>query len=98
MENAADALKMAIFVLLFVSAISISVFMLTKARTTSQMVLEENDDRKYYSYIEVDDTTNHYETERYVSINEILPTLYRYYKENYTVKFVNSNRIRYRLI
>lgn len=90
MENAADALKMAAFVLLFVGALSIAMMTLNQARSASQMILTSQDDRTYYSYVDENDyiaSATTYKTERTVKLDAMLPTLYRYYKENYRVEF-----------
>lgn len=87
MENAADALKMAFAVMVFVMALSISIFMFTKARETSEMVLHSSDITEYMEYEEV----NANNKTRLVGLETIVPTLYKYYKENYTVIFLDSN-------
>lgn len=94
MENAAGALKMAAFVLLFIGALSIAMFTLSNARTTSQEILDGQDDRNRYVYIEEDDyiaSSTTFKTERVVTFDAILPTIYRYYKENYRVEFYDQN-------
>lgn len=94
MENAAEALKMAAFVLLFLGALSIAMFTLSKARTTSQEILELQDNRNSYAYIENDDyiaSNATFKTERVVTFDAILPTIYRYYKENYRVEFYDES-------
>lgn len=89
MENATEALKMAGSVLLFVLALSLSIFMITQARETIDAVLKfsdresltiEGDDRFYY----LSDSAN---TERYVGKETIIPAIYRAYKERYKIVF-----------
>ena len=90
MENVAEALKMAAFVMLFVGALTIA--MLTFSST--QSILFNRDKRSYYSYIEEEDyiiSETEFKTERIVSLDTILPTLYRYYKENYRVEFYKED-------
>jgi len=95
MENAADALKMAAFVLLFVGALSIAMTTLSKTRTTSEAILYTLDDKNDYVYVEenayIDEVATTYKTERVVTLEAILPTLYRYYKENYRVEFYKAD-------
>lgn len=99
-ENIADALKMAGSVLLFVMGLSIAILTFTQARQSINTVLSysdreyltiENDSRFYYLASEND-------TNRYVGIETIIPTLYRAYKENYKVifKFPNQNDYLYK--
>ena len=51
MENAADALKMAAAVLVFVVALSISINAFGQARRTTQTILEYKDREYEYTYI-----------------------------------------------
>ena len=89
MENATEALKMAGSVLLFVLALSLSIFMITQARETIDAVLKfsdresltiQGDSRFYY----LSDSNN---TTRYVGKETIIPAIYRAYKENYKIVF-----------
>lgn len=87
MENAVDALKMAFAVIVFVMALSISINMFTNARETADVVLHSSDITEYMQYQEATQGTE----SRIVGMETIVPTLYKYYKENYTVIFRNSN-------
>lgn len=93
MENVADALKMAAFVLLFVGALSIAMITLSQARSVSQAILYSEDSRSFYSYVDENEyiTGTGYKTERTVKLDAMLPTLYRYYKENYRVEFYQAD-------
>ena len=51
MENAADALKIAASVLIFVLALSISINAFSQARVASQTVLEYSDREYDYTYV-----------------------------------------------
>lgn len=82
MENAVDALKMAFAVLFFVGALGISMVTFTKARETADILLYSKDSTNYYEYVEPSKNKS-----RVVGVETIIPTLYRYYKENYTVQF-----------
>ncbi len=82
MENATDALKMAAAILIFIGAISLSIFAFTKAREAAGAILEKSDDQEYYSTDNIVISKN-----RLVGIETIVPTLYSYYKEGYTVLF-----------
>lgn len=95
MENAVDALKIAFAVMVFAMALTLAISTFSQARETSEAVLYMNDKTNYYSwedevnYLEEDPVTGdiEYKSERIVGIDAIIPTLYRYYKENYTVIF-----------
>lgn len=83
MENAAEALKMAAAVLVFVLALSISINAFGEVRQASQMIID-NKDREYdYTYVEDYGTT-----QRVVGAETIVPSIYKAYKENYKIVFV----------
>ena len=82
MENAADALKMAAAVLIFVMAISITINSFTETRVAATAILNNKDKEYDYSYVEDNGTT-----ERLVSLESIIPTIYKAYKENYKIVF-----------
>jgi len=94
MENASEAIKMAGFVLLFVAALSLAIYTLTNARATSDVILQNSNNRRGYSYIDQSafiDSASKYKTSRIVKFESVLPTLYRYYKENYRVEFYDKD-------
>ena len=88
MENAVDALKIAFAVFVFTMALSLAMYMLTMASETSDIVLQSSDVTALMEYIEVSDMIGE---ERIVGLETIIPTLYKYFKENYTVIFLNSD-------
>ena len=88
MENAVDALKIAFAVFIFIVALSLAMFMFTQARETADIVLESSDVTEFMDFVEVADTVGE---DRIVGLETIIPTLYKYFKENYTVIFLNSN-------
>lgn len=98
MENAAEALKMAAFVLLFIIALGIAITTLTQAKNTSEVILYAQDESNYYSYIEEGDfvSLGTYQTNRKVGIDSIIPTLYRYNKEKFRIEFVGLPEELYR--
>ena len=85
MENASDALMMAFAVLVFVLALSITISSFSLARQTSQMIMDSTDRTYDYTYVSIGDT------KREVGAETIVPTLYRAYKENYVIRFFESN-------
>lgn len=85
MENAADALKMAGAVLLFVLALSVIIFSFGQVRETADTILDYKD--RETSYI---DGNNYYTTtgtERQVGLETIIPSIYRAYIEEYKIVF-----------
>ena len=94
MENAVDALKMAFAVFIFVIALSVTMYMFTMAKTTSDLVLQASDVTEYMEYTELEDIAGSsamINNDRIVGLETIIPTLYKYYKENYTVIFRNND-------
>ncbi len=83
MENAAEALKLAAWVLLFVVALSICINSFSEARQTMDTILEYNDKEYSYTYVEEQDG----QTQRVVGAESIIPAIYRAYKENYKIIF-----------
>lgn len=88
MENAVDALKMAFAIFVFIMALSLAIYMFTMARETSDVVLQSSDVTALMEYTEVSDMIGE---DRIVGLETIIPTLYKYYKENYTVIFLDTD-------
>lgn len=89
MENAAEALKMAAAVLIFVLALSISINSFSEVRQTSQTILNYRDREYETTYVEDNGST-----ERLVGAETIIPSIYKIYQENYKIIF-NINSIGY---
>ena len=81
MENASEALKLAASVLVFVMAITVTIALFTQARETSEIVLQSSDVTSYYDYQDYTKKDRVYEN-RIVGLETIIPTLYKYNKEN----------------
>lgn len=85
MENAAEALKMAGAVMLFVLALSIIIFYFGEVRLVSDTILNYKDRETIYI-----DGDLYYQTdgkERSVSLETIIPSIFRAYLENYKIVF-----------
>lgn len=90
MENAVDALKIAFAVFVFAIAIALSFSIIGQVRATSEVILALNDKANSYDYV-ADEDSNANNKERIVSFETILPTIYRYAKEQYAVTIINSD-------
>lgn len=88
MENAVEALKMAFAVLVFIMALSVSIFAFNSAKAASDLALYTEDETNFYDY---QGATGKGAENRIVGLETIIPTLYKYYKENYTVVFRTGN-------
>lgn len=92
MENVVEAFKIAFAVLVFSMALTLAIFMFSEARVTADAVLKKSDISAFMEYIELENEDGTMATEtREVGLETIIPTLYKYYKENYTVIFRNSD-------
>ena len=88
MENASQALIIGFSMLIFVIALTICITMFSQARATSDFVIFKSDETSYYEYDIIDENSR--KNTRVVSLETIIPTLYRYYKEDYRVNFIDS--------
>ena len=91
MENAVEALKMAFAFLAFVLALTVSVIAFSNVKATSDVILYSKDETNYYDYIKDNNVSGRASENRVVGLETIIPTLYKYYKENYTVVFREAN-------
>lgn len=82
MENVADALKIAFGILVFVIAITMLFMMVSKAKSTADVVLYYSDNTNFHEH------TNSSATNRTVGISEVVATLYRYYNESVAVTVI----------
>lgn len=90
MENAVEALKMGFAVLVLIAALSLAIYSFTKVRETTDAITSQADIKEYYQQLSLGDTgvsSNNALSSRIVGVETIIPTLYRYYKENYTILF-----------
>lgn len=90
MENAADALKIALATFIFAIGLMILFNMVSQAKETARILIAETDSTKYYDYYEeVDEATIDRNGNRIVTMKDMIPAIYRYSEENYGVTIVN---------
>lgn len=87
MDNAVDALKMGFAVIAFVIALTISIVAMAQAKETSEKVFYMTDKTNFYEYL----SDKKLPDGRIVSGETIIPTLYRYYKENFNVVILDKD-------
>lgn len=93
MDDVVQALTMAFAVIVFVIALSVSMYMFSQITTTSEALALYTDSTIYYDNVKlVEDETGKMGTERIVSAETIMPTLYRYHKENFCVKICDADQ------
>ena len=88
MENVTRALLMAFSMIIFVIGFSFSMYLINKLTTTANVLLDSVESTNYYDNIEVKGSDV---IKRDVGVETIIPVLYRYYKEQYSVKIVDKN-------
>lgn len=88
MENALDAIKMAFGMMVFVIAMSAAMYLFNTASSTAQVLLYYADKTNYYDNVEI---INGDVTTRIVDVETIIPTLYRYFKENFAVQIYDAS-------
>ena len=94
MENAAEALKMAAAVLIFVVALTVAINSFGQARQTAQLILDYTDREYDYTYVEENkDSNGDVMTERIVGLESIIPTIYKAYRENFKIVFEGCETI-----
>lgn len=87
MEDAVTAIIMAFSVIVFVIALSLFMYLVNIVSYTSENILYVSDRTNYMENIDLDGVSI---TTRNVDFDTIVPTLYRYYKENFCVKFYDA--------
>lgn len=92
MENVVEALKIAFAVMMFVMALSLSVFSFSKANSAVTAIINMRDRETEYTYvnpIEKSGQTSSYV--RTVGVEDIVPTLYRAYQTNFEIYFLKAD-------
>lgn len=90
MENAVDALKIAFAMFVFVIAIALTFSIVGQARATSDTIFAINDKTNLYEYVDSSEE-NASNKDRIVGFETILPTIYRYAKEQYAVTILDTD-------
>lgn len=93
-DNVSNALLMAVAMIIFVIALTVTFSLISQTKTTSDTVLYSYDDTKYYvqGFEDIIYTLgNENDLTRTVNMENIMPTVYRYIKEHYGVTIFNKN-------
>ena len=106
MENAADALKMAAAILIFIIAIASAFSLFGIAKQTADSIIKMRDKQAYLEAAELEsvlytsssaiaegDKVSHMNTkgDRIVGVEDVISTIYRYNKEKYGVTIVKQS-------
>lgn len=87
MENAVQAIRMGFSMFIFALALTTSMYIFSICGNTAQAIVYYSDEANYYDNISIKDETT---TVRKVGFDTVIPTLYRYYKENFSVKIYDK--------
>lgn len=91
MENAADALKMAFAIIVFAVAVTVLFYTASLTRSVSESVLLDSDKTTYYTYYEDDTNTIDGNGNRIVTLEDMIPTMYRYHTESAAVTLIDED-------
>lgn len=86
MENAAEALKIAFAVLMFVAALSLSISSFSSAKTAIDNIITMRDKTQKYMYVTPAKSSN-----RIVGVETVIPTMYKAYQENFRIVFMQKD-------
>ena len=89
MENITEALKIAFGVMMFVLALTLSISCFSQARVAIDNVITIKDRESEYTYVKTSSNTKN----RIVSVETIIPTIYKAYKENFSIEFYKSDGV-----
>lgn len=102
MENAVDALKTAVAVLIFIIAITASFTMFAKAKVTADSIITSKDKQEYLESADlanilytdstsIQSATMTQDGDRIVQVEDVISSIYRYNLEKYGVTIVSKN-------
>lgn len=93
MENLTHALYMAFAVMVFVIAFTYALYMINNLNETTELLVYRIDETNYYDSLDLTNWLSSTDSDAYkvVGIDSIIPTLYRYYKESFCVKILDSD-------
>lgn len=86
-DNANQAIMIAFGVMVFVIAMSATMYMFSLLTSTAEVLTFYTDETNFYDNVAVVGKEG---IERYVNTETVIPTLYRYYKEHFCVKIYDT--------
>lgn len=89
-DNANQAIMIAFAVIVFVIAMSVTMYMFSTLTSTAETLTFYADETNFYDNVAVVGSEG---IERYVNTETVIPTLYRYYKEHFCVKIYDTTGI-----
>ena len=86
MENAIEALKIAFGIIMFVLALTLGISSFSKATSAVEAITTLRDRETEYTYVEQSNDSN-----RVVGVETVIPTMYKAYKENFRIVFLDKD-------
>ena len=94
MENGVEAIRMGFSMFIFALALTTAMYIFSICGNTAQAIVYYTDESNFYDNISLATSDpNAITTSRYVGFDTVIPTLYRYYKENFCVKIYDKTDI-----
>ena len=87
MDNAVQAIRMGFSMFIFALALTTAMYVFSICGNTAQAIVYYTDESNYYDNISLNGNSS--VVSREVGFDTVIPTLYRYYKENFCVKIVD---------
>lgn len=91
MENAADALKIAFGIFVFMLAVTVLFRIASFTQSLAETKLMDADKTTYYEYYESDMNSVDQNGNRIVTLEDIIPTMYRYSTESSAVTLIDKD-------
>ena len=98
MDNVTEGLYIAVSVLIFIIAVSLTMYLFSQLSSTAEYVYNEALRPSYYSEIEIErDTDTHLGSKRIVGVNDIITALYRYPTQTVAITIIDKSRNEYQV-
>ena len=92
MENAADALKIAFGIFVFMFAVALLFQTASLTQSVAEAKLIDTDKTTYYEYYDSDMNSVNKDGNRIVTLEDIIPTMYRYSTESAAVTLIDKDK------
>ena len=93
MENVTHGLYLAFAMFAFIVGVTFAIYMINSLNSTVETVVYSIDETNYYDTVTLNELIKDSDGNSYkvVTVDSIIPTLYRYYKESFCVKILDED-------
>ena len=93
MENVTHGLYLAFAMFAFIVGVTFAIYMINSLNSTVETVVYSIDETNYYDTVTLNELIEDSDGNSYkvVTVDSIIPTLYRYYKESFCVKILDED-------